>query len=370
MRRAVLLGVPGLLTGSRQNHLPPVAFHYAAIFPPEHIAWYCQFEILVTGGILSRDQTQRLRDGGAAKLIAYEWTSGFYPGDPVSASLAWQDEVQRHVDGWLLTRAPAFGGAADGGKAALWYDFGDPDLVRSRARHLAQMLRDHRYNGFFFDTPGSEYLPQQVLAEFRRRHPGLDYDHALGGFFAAVRAALPQGSLIFLNQGYRHALEFLPYADLDLTESYFTAAGPARTVFRPWHDAARPWESIRTPLTELVLPALRPFARVRMVHVNYAAGDPGQVRAALLYSYCGAKLFGHDAYLIHAPDASLERSSVYIDSLGSPSGEYVEEPGTSIVWRPYEGGAVVIQSGGPPARIAELGVQSPGGFQGLLIKRP
>ena len=90
----------------------------------------------------------------------------------------------------------------------------------------------------------------------------------------------------------------LPHADLDLTESYFTALDGGGTKFRKWHDPGAAWESIRTPMEQLVMPAARKFPQVRFVHANYAAGSAAVAHRAARYSWACAKLWGHEAYLI------------------------------------------------------------------------
>lgn len=322
-----------------RGHRPAVAFHYAAHFTPAEVAWYTQFEILVTGGVLPAALTKTLKAGGS-KLIAYEWSSAFYPGDWVSAAEAWQKSVKPD---WLLTPSPVGGAAAAPGKTAHWYDFGNPALVDARARYLAGVLNSAGYDGFFFDTVGAEQTPPEAKQAFAKRHPKLDYNVCQGQFLSALRKAMAPGKLIFTNQAFRHAAEMLPFADLDLTESYFTAEMGTKTLFRPWHDAAKPWEAIRTPLEQLILTAQKKYPRVRFVHVNYAA--PGD-KHALMYSYAGAKLFNHDAYLIMPANSSEEQSAVYATDLGRPlTASYEQDAAAGAAWRRFERGVVGLHSG-------------------------
>jgi hypothetical protein len=195
------------------------------------------------------------------------------------------------------------------------------------------------YDGFFFDTLGFEQLPAAAQQAFARRHPGADYNRCQGQFLAALRRRMPAGTLIFTNQGYRHAAEFLPHADLDLTESYFTFLSGSRTRMRPW-------EAIRTPMVELVLAAQRQFPDVRFVHVNYAAAP---AEGAAVYSYAAAKLFGHESYLIVPGDSASEEHDVYSADLGKPlTAGYEEDAAAGAVWRRYEFGAVAIHAGARP----------------------
>ena len=322
-----------------RSNRPAVAFHYAAHFTPRELAWYTRFEILVAGGILAPELTRALK-GGGSKLLAYEWSSAYYPGDWVSAAEHWQKRVKPD---WRITRAPVGGGAAAPGKTAHWYDFGDPTLIAARAKYLSELLDTTGYDGFFFDTLGWEQLPPAAKEAFTRRHPKLDYNACQGQFLAALRKDLAPGKLIFTNQAFRHAEEMLPHADLDLTESYFTAENGAKTLFRPWHDPAKPWASIRTPIEQLVMTAQRRWPRVRFVHVNYAAnGD----KHALLYGYAAAKLFNHEAYLILPADSAAEESPAYGSDLGRPlTDSYEQDAEAGVAWRRYERGVVAINSG-------------------------
>ncbi|MFN7923777.1 MAG: hypothetical protein U0Q16_26990 [Bryobacteraceae bacterium] len=365
-RRDTLLAmaaIPALGAGPR----PVAAFHYAAIFSPREVEWYTRFEILVTGGILSREQTQALRRNGV-KLVAYEWSSGYYAGDPVSAPLEWQRMVDRHAADWAITAKPVSGGAAENGKPAQWYDFASDELNEARARHLATRLADSGYDGYFFDTPGFEQLPPSAREAFHRKHPGADYNQRQGRFFAAVRKAIGAPRILFLNQGFRQAEHFLPHADLDLSESYCTYLDPQhRTGFRPWHDAAKPWESVRTPIRELIEPALARFPRVRMVHANYSGGEPALAGRAHRYGWACARLFGHDAYLIAPGQAEAERDAIYFTDPGKPLSAAKEEPGGSVAWRRFQNGVVAVNGGAASARIAELGLTLPEGYQGYFF---
>lgn len=69
-----------------------VAFYYGAAFDTSAVDWYTRFAILVTGGFLGPEESSMLMDRGC-HLLAYEWSSAFYPDDPVSADAAWQTEA-------------------------------------------------------------------------------------------------------------------------------------------------------------------------------------------------------------------------------------------------------------------------------------
>jgi hypothetical protein len=345
----------------------PVAFHYQADFDEQKIDWYSRFGILVTGAILPSDLNERLRQRGA-RLVSYEWSSAFYPDDPVSAPLSWQREVLQSKGAWLLNRAPISGGAAEGGRGAWWYDFADPALRSRRAAHLAGTLVRSGYDGFFFDTLGFEQLPPPVQASFRSRHKEQDYNRCQAAFLGELRKLVGNSKVLFLNQGYRQAELFLPHADYDLSESYFTLSQGNTTRFRPWHDPAAPWESVRTPMAKLIMPAAQRFPRVRFVHLNYAAGAQPLVRRAIQYSLCCARLWNHDAYLV-APAPSHEPDEIYFSDLGRPlTGSFVEDEHPGVAWRAFEKGIVAINSGPGPAFIRKHKLKLADPPQGLIVR--
>lgn len=344
-----------------------VAFHYAAIFPPDAVAWYGRFSILVTGGILASSQTAALKARGA-KLLGYEWSSAFYPDDPVSAAPEWQRAALANRRQWLLNQTPIGGGAAAPGKQAYWYDFGAGELIAARAAHLAELLERSGYDGLFLDTLGFSQLPAEMREEFRRRHPEVDYERQQGKFLRQLRRYLGPGKLLFLNQGYRNADAYLPYADFDLTESYMTyIREDNQTVFRPWRSQTDPWQSISVPIERLVLPAARNYPAVRFVHLNYAAGSRGTIARALRYSFAAACLFGHLAYLVAPDRPEAERDEIYFSELGAPLGDYCEDPSRSVAWRVFERGVVAINWGPGQAEIPELGLKLPDPPRGYVL---
>jgi hypothetical protein len=321
-----------------------VAFHYGAAFDWSAVQWYTRFTILVTGGFLSREQSQKMMDRGS-QLVAYEWSSAFYPADPVSADMAWQTEALKHTSTWLLNPQPVGGGAATPGRAALWYDFADPELRAARAAHLATRVRASGYAGLFLDTLGFEHLPRQLRAVFSARHPGGDYNREQASFLETLRAAVGRDKILFLNQGYRHYELFLPYANFDLTESYFVGASAGEVYFRPWDDPADPWHAIRTPMEQLVQPAARRFPGVRFVHLGYANGPDVETRRAIGYNYAAAKLWDHGAYLV-ADSPAVEQDEVYFADLGRPlAATYGDDPREGVAWREFEGGVVALNTG-------------------------
>jgi hypothetical protein len=353
-RRMALFSLAGLdlpSRGARQlSSSGSVAFHYGAAFGRSAVDWYTRFTLLVTGGFLSREESRKLMDRGP-KLVAYEWSSAFYPADAVSANLTWQTEALKHMSKWLLNTQPVGGGAATPDREAWWYDFADPELRVARAAHLATRLSVSGYSGLFLDTLGFEHVPPDLRAVFSARHPGADYNREQAAFLGALRTALGPDRILFLNQGYRQYKFFLPYADFDLTESYFVGASAGKPYFRPWHDPSDPWNSILTPMEQLVRPASQHFPGIRFVHLGYAAGSDATTRRAIEYNYAAAKLWDHSAYLV-AENPATEHDEVYFADLGRPlSATYSHDPDQHVAWRQFDGGIVALNAGPGKASI-------------------
>lgn len=343
-RRSYLLTAAGALA-AQTSRRGSVAFHYAARFTEADLEWYTRFRILVTGAILPPEQNRALQARGT-RLISYEWTSAYYPGDASSASPQWQETMNARRE-WLLDREPVGGGAAEPGRRALWYDFANTGLCRARAAHLAAAVRSSGYAGVFLDTLGFEQLPTELQAAFQARHPGVDYNSAQAAFLAELRRQMGSGSILFLNQGYRRANLFLPYANFDLTESYFTAIVNGRTLFRQW-SPRDPWQGVRTPVEELVIPAARKFPNVRFVHLGYAAGTGEEIRRAIRYNYAAAKLWNHESYLV-TQNSKLEEDDIYFKQPGRAlSRRYESSELEGAAWREFETATIAINSGPAP----------------------
>jgi hypothetical protein len=353
-RRSGLLALAGSMIEAAPTRKARVAFHYEAVFPPQQASWYTGFSVLVTGGILDRRQTAQLLRTGS-RLVAYEWIAGFYPDTPSAATPKWQSTLVRSKSKLLLNSSPIGGGAAISGRKAFWYDFGYRELLSERAEELSRALIKNKYAGYFFDTLGWEHLPPGIQRRFREAHPDLDYETQQGRFLKQLRELLPPGKLIFLNQGYRNAKVYLPYANFDLSESSFTYLRERGTGFRPWRNPRSPADSIDYIMSDLILPSCRRFPTVKMVHLNYAAGEPASVRRAIDYSFASAKIFNHDAYLVCPGSPSLEERDIYFEDLGAPlATEFSEDPATAVAWREFRRGVVAINTGTSTAQIPGL----------------
>ncbi|HEX7150927.1 MAG TPA: hypothetical protein VF618_05525 [Thermoanaerobaculia bacterium] len=307
-----MLSVPSSAAERRGS----VAFHYGGALTPAQLEWFARFDVLVTHDPLPRAQVEELRKCGT-RLALYEWTVAFYR--TLVRKGTWQERLLRGSR-VLLNRRPLYGHAGAEDADAFYYDPAHPDYAAGRVRAIARRLKAIGYDGVFFDTTTVESVHPDALAEFRRRHPDIEYDAAMARFLAALRKEL---RLIVTNQGYRAAEHYLPYADYDITESLLT---------RPWHDAANRWNSVDFLMPELILPAAQRYPHVRFVHLNYT-DDVERIVAT-------ARLYGHDAF-VAAPDVTRTIfSDLYFIDLGSPKSEIRFDGLTAT--RAFEHGHVTV----------------------------
>jgi hypothetical protein len=341
----------------RRPVLKTVAFDYAGKLPVPDLQFLARFDVVVTGGVLAVDQLQVLRSG-RARLVLYQWSSAFYPGQGDPAQNEWQGTVQKNAGAWLLSSKPTTGGAATAGVGALWYDFGNPDLASAFAEHLHKVVAGNGYKGVFLDTLGRPSLPETILREYNKRHPGLEYDRAQAGLITKLRAVLGPDGIIFTNQAYRRAEIFLPNVDFDLIENSATTVGPNGEIrLRPWFDAKAPWESVEVPITNLVIPAAKAFPKTRFVQLNYAAGTDETCRRATRYSFACAKLWDHGSFVAPPHIQNVIRDNIYFARLGEPSGAtYEEDRDAGVAWRRFRNGVVAVNSSNVSYKIRSLGL--------------
>src|ERR1051326_6547180 len=340
------------------------AFHYGPPLTPRQLRWFARFDVVVTHDPLPRAQVDALHARGT-KLLVYEWSVAFYgslangwqraplrqnppaPPPPLPTKLlvyewsvafygslanAWQRALlQQHPDA-LLNRAGLRGGAGSADAEAWYYDPASDEHRAGRARAIARRLDDVGYDGVFLDTTTEASVHPAALAEFRARHRGADYDHEFARFLGNLRREL-HGKLIFTNQGYRKADDYLPYADWDLTESLITWKGG---VPRPWDDPRDPWNSIRYLFVHAIAPARARYPHVRFAHLNYGGADVVPLVVAT------AKLFGDAGFVAD------RESPLYFADLGAPRTARVDEEGAS--YRLFERGVVAVNASTRPLR--------------------
>jgi hypothetical protein len=352
------------------GHRPvTVAFHYAAHSSVPDLRYLANFDVLVTGGILSANQLQTLQHH-KTKLILYTWSSGFYPGEGTPAEHTWQARVVKRAKDWLLARDLVGGGAASPGKSAYWYDFGDPGIGPALADHIGAILGQSGYRGVFLDTLGSDALPPSLREEFRRRHPGKHYSEEQAQFISILRAKLGEGGIIFTNQGYRTPDLFLRHATFDLVENSFTHISASGVVeFRPWHKSGAEWDGIEVPMTNLVVPAARSYPDTQFVHLNYAAGDAAMLQRVVDYCYACARLWNQSSFVASPGVQKPIHSNVYFGRVGAPaSASYEQDREHGIAWRVFQNAVVAVNSSNKPYRIRKLQLSLPDGPRGYIFK--
>jgi hypothetical protein len=344
-----------------------VAFNYAAKSSLPDLNFLAKFEVLVTGGILSADQRQ-IFQLHKTRLVLYRWSSAFYPAE-AAAEHSWQAAVRKRAKDWLLAPDPVPGGAASAGKAALWYDFGNAEMISAHADHIRQTLQENGYHGVFLDTLGFEAVPPQLQQEFQRRHRGKSYDQKQAQFISTLREKLGQECIIFTNQGYRKPELFLSHSDFDLVENTCTSiTQEGITEFRPWYKVGAEWESIEVPITTLVAPAARSFRRVQFVHLNYAQGSPAVLERAVSYAYACARLWNQTSFVALSHIQKPIHSRVYFTRLGAPlTSSYEEDRDNGIAWRRFQNGVIALNSSHKPYRIRRLQLALPDPPRGYAI---
>lgn len=314
------------------------AFSYAPVLTPEALAWYSRFDVLVTHDPLPPEQVARLHASGT-KVLFYEWSVAFYD----SRATTWQTSLlsdRRH----LLNEEPLRGGA--GSEAAAWYfDPASPQHEFGRVADILQRLNATGYDGVFFDTTTVNSVHPAARATYDLRHPDIPYDAAFSRFLAELRRQLPHG-ILFTNQGYRAADDYLPHVDWDLTESLIT--GPAGPSFqlRSWNDAENPWSSSHFVMERMIEPVAAKYPHVRFGHLNYATGSPAAIRVVV----ATARLFTGDGY-VAAPFVEGEIDPIYLRNWGNPVTRRFDSNDTKTSWRFFERGVIVVTSSTEPVVI-------------------
>lgn len=257
-----------------------VAFHYGPALTAQQIEWFGGYDVLVTHDPLPKAQVAQLHERGT-KLALYEWSVAYY------RSLVRRGDWQRRAP--VLNRKPLRGGVGASDADAFYYDPAAPGFAQARARALREKLRAIDYDGVFFDTTTELSVHPDARAEYRRRHPDVDYDEAFSRFLRALREEIEDG-VILTNQAYREANYYLPHVDYDITESLITE--PVGEVFR-----LRPRAQVDAWMRELILPAARQHPHVKYVHLNYVTDGDRRVIDEIVAI---AREYGHDAYVASA----------------------------------------------------------------------
>jgi hypothetical protein len=343
-RRAILLtlGIELLVSCLHaQERRGAFALHYAPTLTAAELDWYSRFDVLITHDCLPLEQVRRLHEKGT-RLFFYEWSVAFY----VTRADDWERSLIETRSPVLLNEDGLRGGVGSMETAAFYFDPVDKGGRTMRAELLEQRLRTCRYDGIFFDTTRFESVHPLARAEYERRHPDLAYDVAYSDFLRAVRQRLGK-RLIFTNQGFQDAANFLPWADWDLSESLVTHPREGHFVPRRWNDEADLWNSSRFILEHLAQPVTERYKRVRSAHLNYIDGAD---RNAIHLVVAAARLFEGEGYVV-APSVDQERDEIYFWDPGKPLGVRVDANHGEVSYRLFEHGLIVINGGDLPYTI-------------------
>ncbi len=307
-----------------------IAFHYATPLSVRELEWFARFEVLVTHDPLPRAQVDALHRRGT-KLVLYEWAVAYY------ASLA----TPAHRALPTLNRTPLRGHLGASDADAFYYDPATREHQRTRANLIARRLQSIGYDGVFLDTTTSESVHPEALAEYRRRHPDVDYDEAFSGFLRNLRAAK---LIVVTNQGYRRADDVLPFVDWDVTESLITYPRKGVFVLRPWNASGDQWNSTAYLFRKLITPAQRKYPRVRFAHINYvSSADAKRIEEIVAI----ARLYDHDAFVARVDLTAPIATDLYFLDLGKPKPRVETARGA---YRFFERGFVAMNAGSKPMR--------------------
>ncbi|HEX9984855.1 MAG TPA: hypothetical protein VGF69_16460 [Thermoanaerobaculia bacterium] len=338
MTAAVALFTQNLNAAPAAERRGVMAFDYRRSLTPAELAWYGQFDLLVTHDPLPRAHVDALHARGT-RLLLYEWSVAFYP----SIAGTWHRALPRSA---LLNARPLRGHAGSLDADAYYYDPVSPQHVRERAPVLAAKLRAAGYDGLFFDTTSSESVHPEALAEFTARHPDVTYDVAFARFLRALRRELKEG-VIVTNQGYRAAAHILPFVDYDVSESLITRPVKGRYVLRPWYDPGDEWNSISFLMRKLIAPVQREYPRVRFVHLNYLETLD---QAAIARIVAIARIYGAEAFVAQPSISGGTLGDAYFADLGAPRPR-VESTAKRTAYRFFARGLAAANFGTVPLSI-------------------
>jgi hypothetical protein len=318
------------------------AFHYGPVLDERALGWYSRFDLLVTHDPLPPDQVKVLHAAGT-KLVLYEWAVAFYE----TRATDWQRSLLEKGHAALLNAKPLYGGVGSTSAPAWYFDPADDAHATGRAADVKRRLADAGYDGIFLDTTTFDSVHPDARAEYARRHPTVPYDRAYSVFLRHLREQMP-GMIIFTNQAYMKADDYLPYVDWDLTESLITRPLNGTFVVRPWNDPADPWNSTQFLMRTLIEPVATRYPRVRFGHLNYVSqADPEVIDLVEAISL----LFGGEGY-VAAPRTRDEESPVYFRDPGKAVASRMDSADGKTSSRTFEHFTVTVTATGNKPRAA------------------
>ena len=348
MRMAVMSAAVLVTLSAAAERRGGLAFHYATPLTAHQLEWFSGFEVLVTHDPLPRAQVDALHKRGT-KLVLYEWAVAFYP----SLATTWHRTLPPAA---LLNRQPLRGHLGASDADAFYYDPATREHQRGRADLIARRIKAIGYDGVFLDTTTSESVHPDALAEYRRRHPDIDYDEAYAGFLKNLHAS----GMIVTNQGYRRADFVLPYVDWDVSESLITYPKNGKFVLRPWNAEDDRWNSTAHLFRKLIMPAQRKYPRVRFTHINYVStSDAKRIEEIVAI----ARLYDHDAFVARPDLTTPIETPLYFVDLGRPKPRVETSRGA---YRQFERGFVAVNTGPKPMRAGKRVVPP----SSVVLERP
>ncbi|BCD67206.1 hypothetical protein [Nitratiruptor sp. YY09-18] len=299
-----------------------------------------KFAIVELGGI---EDIQRIDLFGFNKVVAYEWSAGFY-----------KDENNYFID-WVKKHPQTLLNEKPNKEGVYFYDMCNEELAHKRISYLLEQKKRLHIAGYFFDWANEEFLYEKELAalkeSFHSKHPYTSYAKCLEKFFKILKDA---GALVISNQAYRNE-ELLEAVHYDMCESYMTQVKKSTAMANIEGAITFIPTTNFVPLDEVfayfkkfaALKAKYPFQE--MIYMNYAApilephGDilkTKKPRDIIYYNYVLAKLGGFYSYTEVPFDHTLEYDHIYCVDLGNPQGAIQHKDG--VYWRFFYNGFVIV----------------------------
>jgi len=278
--------------------------------------------------------------------------TGLYPGEPFTTE---NGRARREHTGRGCWRTVLGRGSAAANRNA-FCTIRQPGLAAEPARWLAQLLEQS-------DTAGTSSIPWG-LSNCRRTcrsvltpMAGPDYNRCQGSFSAncepdwARKVDLPE-------PGIPSCAELLPHADLDLTESYFTAVEGARTRFRTWTMREPPGRAFECRWRSWSFRRPAVSQRAIRVHVNYST--PARPEGAARYSWrCRACGITPPTLMVPRTPLASETDLLFAET-GAPE-QTALAARRRCDYRVFERGVVAVNPVERPGRIRQTETVVPAG---------
>ncbi len=349
------------------------------------LKWLARFDIVEIGGVgdSARPETITfLKKNGVSEVLCYDWMPAvyYYLSGENYPFTNWvyknRNETTLNPDGpFPHTESMGYDFARE-----YYLDFGNPAVISKRVSFTENFLKKHFYTGVFWDWAPGIFIDEpeysQIKSNFTRKHPSLNYKTVVGTFYDSLkRKLLPDGYIIFTNQGYRNAKNVLPYTNYDMAESYITGTSDTTqrietenygtidvpyTMYFPVSEEGKETFNDTLYYLNYVENLVKRYGSKdfkKFVFMNYAAPEfvfdrsigkyiAEPPRKAIYLSFATAKLVGETAYLGVPFDSRLEKDEVYFANLGKPLGKtFTKNEKENYAVRFYENGFVLVYFG-------------------------